>query len=73
MTRREVSLWAELSLASHPNVCQMLDAQITGEPLTVEATGQTFRASSDEYSYVLCEFCDGGTLVEYLIKHDCKL
>mmetsp|Transcript_23683 Transcript_23683/g.29359 ORF Transcript_23683/g.29359 Transcript_23683/m.29359 type:complete len:95 (+) Transcript_23683:335-619(+) len=30
-------------------------------------------ASDDSFSYVLCEFCDGGSLVDYVMKHDCKL
>lgn len=29
--------------------------------------------SHDQFSYVLCEYCDGGSLVNYLVKHKCKL
>ena len=30
--------------------------------------------SSDQFSsYVLCEYCEGGSLVNYLLKNQCKL
>ena len=29
--------------------------------------------SDDEFSYILCEFCNGGSLVNYLMKLSCRL
>ena len=29
--------------------------------------------SPDQFSYVLCEYCNGGSLVDYIMRHSCKL
>ena len=70
VTKREISLWSELN--SHPNICRFIDANIENEAMMLTNGLMTGR-SQDEFSYVLCEYCDGGSLVNYIMKHDCKL
>ena len=58
-TQREIAIWEEIG--QHDHTCTFIDAKLQSP------------ADDDGFNYVLCEYCDGGTLVNYLMKHDCKL
>ena len=62
-TQREVSLWSELG--SHVNICRFIDANVGSEGFQLP-NGLLTGKSQDQFSYVLCEYCRGGSLVEYL-------
>ena len=80
---REVQIWAELStnpnrfewLSSHPNICQFIDANVGPKGVQLPNGLMTGNGNDDPEGnyYVLCEYCNGGTLVNYLMKHQCRL
>ena len=70
VTEREAYLWSELG--SHPNICRFIDAKIGPKGMQLP-NGLMTGKSHDEFSYILCEYCNGGSLVNYLMKHSCRL
>lgn len=70
MTEREVAIWSQLG--KHRNICQFITARVCEKDIKL-SNGMLLPKSDDKYSYVLCEYCNRGTLVNYLMSHSCKL
>ena len=63
-------IWKELGAS--PHICEFIDAKVQ-KPNDDYVVGLLKPADDDGFSYILCEYCNGGTLVEYLMKHECRL